>query len=205
MELNFNLDSIEYIQLDYIEKEEVKSIKLALKEKRENYFIAIAPQQDTVHISTPQKVSVSFIGKDNLYRTTTILNATHNENGFTYYTIDNPETLDFQHNREYYRIPAQYDCIYTIETGQGIESFNAVTYDISAGGVSIITSENIIPTRETSIVIFMPDKDLKAHLKFVRCELFEESYKLSFIFTDLTEKEYNLLSEFCITRQLDSF
>ena len=103
--------------------------------------------------------------------------------------IQNPETLDFQHNREFYRVPAQFDCIYTIDTDEGVESFNAETYDISTGGVSIITNVNIIPTRETSIVIFMPDRELKAYLKIVRCDVFEGKYKLSFMFFFIN-KEY---------------
>ena len=120
--------------------------------------------------------------------------------------IDNPESLDYQQNREYYRILAEYDCIYTVETSDGMESFNAVTYDISAGGVSIITTENIVPTRETSLVIFMPNKDLKTHLQFVRCEALEnDEYKLSFIFTDLSDSDFEMLSELCVKKQLSQF
>ena len=74
------------------------------------------------------------------------------------------------------------------------------------GGVSIITSENIIPTRETSIVICLPDRDLKAYLKFVRCEAHgEDEYKLSFTFVDLNERNAEYLSDLCIQKQIHSF
>ena len=70
---------------------------------------------------------------------------------------------------------------------------------------AIITSENIIPTRETSIVIFMDDRTLKTHLKFVRCEAYGDEYKLSFIFTDLSERDFEMLSNLCVYKQITSF
>ena len=206
MKLNFNLDSISYLKIEYMNNNNLDTIKLALKEKLENEFIAIAEDGDYKNVETPQKVSLTFVCDDGAYKTTATLQEIKNQEGTNYFVIENPETLDYQQNREYYRILANYDCIYTIDTGNDIESFNATTYDISAGGVSIITKENIIPTRETQIVIFLQDRDLKAHLKFVRCEAHEDdNYKLSFIFTDLGERDYKLLTDFCIKKQLSSF
>lgn len=206
MKLNFNLDSISYLKIEYMNNNNLDTIKLALKEKLENEFIAIAEDGDYKNVETPQKISITFAGNDGVYRTTATLQEIKNQDGTNYFIIENPETLDYQQNREYYRILANYDCIYTIDTGNNIESFNATTYDISAGGVSIITKENIIPTRETQIVIFLQGRDIKAHLKFVRCEAHEDdNYKLSFIFTDLEERDLKLLQDLCIKKQLSSF
>lgn len=206
MKLNFNLEDIECLKLDFDNEEYHSSIKLALKEKRENDFLAIAPTHQKVAFDTPQKITLTFICHDGLYKTTTIVNDIYEEDGYKYFVINNPESLDYQQNREYYRILSKYDCIYTIDTGSGIESFNAVTYDISAGGVSIISSENIVPTRETSIVICMPERNLKAHIQFVRCEAYgEDEYKLSFFFVDLSDKDYKFLSDLCVQKQLHSF
>ena len=204
MKLNFNLEDISYLKLDF-ENSNWGTLKLALKEKRENEFVAVSPKQEGLVIETPQKISLSFVCSDGLYKTSSILNEVYEKDDFIYFIIKNPETLDYQQNREYYRILLDYDCIYTMETDDGIESFNAVTYDISAGGVSIITSEKRIPTHETSIVIFMPERDLKSHLKFVRCETYNDDYKLSFIFTDLSEKDYEMLSALCVNKQISSF
>ena len=206
MKLNFNLDDIKYLRLEYGTDGRDFSTKLALKEKRENDFIAIIPADNEFSLHTPQKVFLTFICDDGLYKTRTTVKEIIKDDEFYNVVIDNPETLDYQQNREYYRILAEYDCIYTVETADGMESFNAVTYDISAGGVSIITTENIVPTRETSLVIFMPDRDLKTHLQFVRCEALENNeYKLSFIFTDLAEKDFEMLSELCVKKQLSQF
>ena len=205
MKLNFNLEDINYLKLDYANNEMTETIKLALKEKRENEFVATFPIIDIDNIKTPQTVSLSFICHDGLYKTTTTLNKVYNEDGFTYFEIKNPETLDYQQNREYYRILAEYDCIYTIDTDNGIESYNAVTYDISAGGVSIVLNENAITKHESAITILMPDGEIRSHLKFIRCEIFEDQFKLSFEFTDLTEKDYARLAELCVHKQLSTF
>lgn len=206
MKLNFNLEDINYLKLDLINDRQAEVIKLALKEKRENEFIAMAPIMNIENIETPQKVSLSFICIDGLYKTTTELKSIRNDNEFTYFEIANPTTLDYQQNREYYRILAEHDCIYTVENSNGdIESYNAVTYDISAGGVSIITEENAISKYESALTIMMPDGDIKSHLKFIRCEIFEDQFKLSFEFTDLSEKDYSRLAEMCIQKQLSTF
>ena len=206
MKLNFNIDDIKYLRLEYNQNEKNISVKLALKEKRENDFVAVLPNDTEFTPHTPQKMALTFVCDDGLYKTFATVKEIFKDETYYNVIIDNPKTLDYQQNREYYRILAEYDCIYTVETADGIESFNAVTYDISAGGVSIITTENIVPTRETSLVIFMPDRDLKTHLQFVRCEALENNeYKLSFVFTDLNERDFQMLSELCVKKQLSQF
>lgn len=202
MQLNFNLESVNYLKVEYIENSKPVTTKFAMKEKRENEFIAITSEMDITGIRTPQKVALSIVCPDGLYKTITELKDVENKDGNTYFVINNPITLDYQQNREYYRVLADYDCIYTVYHDDGAESYNATTYDISAGGVSIIMEENIISTDECSILIFIPGGDLKSHLEFVRCEVFDKNFKLSFKFTDLSDRDYERLQKICVDRQL---
>ena len=201
MKLNFNLEDISYMKTEIRNGDEQETIKLAIREKKENEFIAIAKRMDISKIKIPQRVPLGFICQDGLYSTIAEISAVDVKEDYTYFSIQNPSTLDFQQNREYYRILAEYDCIYTIDSKDGTESYSAVTYDISAGGVSIILSENAISKEECTIVIMLPDGDLKSHVKFVRCDLFDDNYRLSFEFSDLPDREYQRLTQLCINKQ----
>jgi c-di-GMP-binding flagellar brake protein YcgR len=205
MLLNFNLENIKYMKIEYSINNNSYVHKLALKEKKENIIIAVMPKAETSELVAPYTVEISFICNDGLYKTNTTVESIYTDDEYTFFEIQNPKTLDYQQNRAYYRVLADFDCIYTIETDDGQESFNATTYDISTGGVSIITSENIIPTRETSIIIYTPECSIKSYLKFVRCEAFEDAYKLAFNFMDLEEKYLEYLTKLCVNKQCDSF
>ena len=52
------------------------------------------------------------------------------------------------------------------------------------------------------IAISLPDKEVRAHLKFMRCEMAEDDYKLSFEFTDLSKADYDYLLGLCVNTQL---
>ena len=202
MKLNFNLEDINYLKVSYKKDNTVETVKMGLKEKTENKIIAIARNLDITGICAPQSVSIGFVCNDGLYTTTTELSEIYHDEEFTYIEMLNPKSLDYQQNREYYRVLAEYDCIYTVYGDYENESYSAVTYDISAGGVSIILPENAISKEECSLVIMFPDGDLKSHLKFMRCEAMDDNYKLSFEFTDLSERDYNRLQQMCVNKQI---
>lgn len=202
MKLNFNLEDINYLKVSYKKDNTVETVKMGLKEKTENKIIAIARNFDITGIYTPQSVSIGFVCNDGLYTTTTELSEIYHDKEFTYIEMLNPKTLDYQQNREYYRVLAEYDCIYTVCGDYENESYSAVTYDISAGGVSIILPENAISKEECSLVIMFPDGDLKSHLKFMRCEAMDDNYKLSFEFTDLSDRDLKRLQDLCVSKQV---
>ena len=205
MRLSFNLENINYLEITCVVGGKVQLLKLAVREKREFDFHAIVPSLGNVRIETPQEVLLKFVCKDGVYKTNTKLKEVIEEGGNTCFVIENPKTLDYQQNREYFRILAEYECVYTVDTEDGIESLEAVTYDISAGGVSIIVDRSLFSTDESSILIMIPERHIRSHLKFVRCEAYENSYKISFEFTDLSKTDFDFLSEMCVDAQLNSF
>lgn len=202
MQLNFNLEDINYLKMELKIGDKEESLRLALKEKRENEFIAIATSVDSTNIRIPQKVTLGFVCNDGLYTTNADLKDVITEDDYTYFIIQNPATLDYQQNREYYRVLTEHDCIYTVHSEYDTESYSAVTYDLSAGGVSIVLPENVISKEECSILIMLPDGDLKSHVKFIRCSIYEDVYKLSFEFTDLSERDYDRLQNLCVSKQM---
>lgn len=205
MKLSFNLEDISYLKISYIKKDRTETVKLGLKEKRENDFIAATEAQEIEGINPEQKISVSFITRDGLYKTETELREVYNDEDYTYFVIANPDTLDYYQNREYFRVLVEQDCIYSIDEEDEVKSYNAKTYDVSPGGVSIIMDEFAISTEESSIVIFADSRDIRSHLRFIRCEIYENQYKLSFEFTDLSNNDYKYLSDLCLDSQLRKF
>lgn len=199
MYLKLNLLDIQYLEIEFDNSESTKSYKLELQEKNETNFIATMPDDKDFFIHTPHSILLTLVCAESLFQTKAVIENFYKENGQIVLIIKNPEAMDFEHNREYYRAFKEFDCIYTVETENGIEAFNAVTYDISIGGVTIVTAENIIPKRETSIVICTPNKDFKAHVEFSRCDAFGDNYKLAFIFIDLSDEDIMFLND--ITKQ----
>lgn len=205
MKLSFNLENINYLELTCVVNGKVQVLKLAVREKREFDFHAVVPNLGSIHVETPQEVMLKFVCRDGVYKTNTVLKDVYEEGDNTSFIIENPKTLDYQQNREYFRILAEYECVYTVDTDNGVESLEAVTYDISAGGVSIIVDKSVFSTDESSILIMAPERHIRSHLKFVRCEAYDSAYKISFEFTDLSEADFTLLSEMCVDAQLKSF
>ena len=204
MRLNFNLENIKYLKLEYQTSEKKSAVlKLALREKLENEFIAITKGKNIPNMSLPAPVKIGFVCHDGLYITESRVDKIETIDGSTLFYILNPRTLDYQQNRYYYRIIKEMDCIYTVVDENGTNSYSAVTYDISAGGVSILLQENPISKGECSIVIMHEGHDIKAYLEFVRCEIFEDMYKLSFMFTDIDEQDRKRLLDLCVNNQLN--
>ena len=201
MQLNFNIDNIRYVELEYIKGGlEVKQ-QLTFKEENDTNLIIVGSEIDTTNIITPQVVKVSFICNNGLFKTTTTLKNIETIGNNSIFVLDNPKTIDYHQNRENTRVFVAFDCIYTVDTPNGSEAYNATTYDLSASGVSIILQENLITLNEASIVIFMPGGEVKSHIDFTRCERYEEdSFKISFKFNDIAEKDYERIKEFCLSQ-----
>lgn len=202
MKLSFSLDAIKYLKIYLGENDENEPLKLALVEKQETEFVAMMRATEYKDVEFPQKVSLSVVCHDGLYKTSTVLKNIEKKGDSVYFYLQNPETLDYLQNRQYFRILEEFDCVYSVETDEGQESYNATTYDISAGGVSIILPESIISPEETSIVIYTPTKNIRSHLRFIRCELHGDEYKHSFEFTDIKEEDSKILAEYCVNKQL---
>ena len=203
MQLTFNLEDIDYLKFEYKNGDNTVISVCAMKEKKENEIIAVTPKIDITKLDVPQMVAMHIICPDGLYKTEAELVKVENVDEQTFFVVKNPESLDYQQNRRYYRVLADYDSIYTVQTSEGVESFNAEVYDISSGGVSILMEENVITKDESSIVIFLPGGDIKSHIEFLRSEIQGDSYKLSFRFTDISERDAKHLEEVCVKKQLE--
>lgn len=204
MKFNLSLEDIKYIKILYKDNDgNPSTIKAAMKSVNEKEIIACAKSEDELYIETPQEITLSIICSDGLYRTKTKLKSAENEEPYIFFIIETPQGLEYQQNREYFRVSVEYNCIYKIVTEDKIKEFKTHTIDISANGVSIFLPVHEISTEEASIEIFFDDINIASKIRYVRSEKMENGYKLSFTYTAISNIDRDFISQVCIKKQLE--
>jgi len=205
MKFNLNLDSINYIKIVYKDNnDKTNCIKAAIKRMGEREIFACSKFEDeNIRIKTPQDISLSFVCDNGLYRTTTELKYTEKDDSYTYFALKTPQGLEYQQNREYFRVRLQEDVLLTfIENGNRIV-MPAKTHDISANGVRLILDREISAIEPVLIELLFKPKAIKAKAEFVRTDNEDGIYKVSFHFLDLPDADTDLISQICIQKQLE--
>ncbi len=204
MKFNLNLEDIKYIKILYKDYSgNPCNIKAAMKSVNEREIIACAKFENGLQIETPQEVTLSIVCNDGLYRTKTKLKSAANDEPYMFFALETPQGLEYQQNREYFRIPVQYPCIYTITTEDKIKEFKTHTLDISANGVSIFMPAHEISNEESRIEIMFNDISIASGIKYVRSEKIDDGYKLSFMYNAISNLDRDFISQICIKKQLE--
>ncbi len=117
--------------------------------------------------------------------------------------LETPESLEYQQNREYFRIPVSYNCVYYVQNNNQPAAFQAQTTDISANGVSIILPVHVFSEDDADIEIMVEERLISAKIRYIRSEKIGDGYKLSFKFTDISGRDRDYISQICIQKQLE--
>lgn len=204
MKFNLNLEDIKYIKILYKDRNNSPcTIKAAIKSVNEREIISCVKFENGLQIELPQEVTLSIVCNDGLYRTKTRLKSVDNEEPYIFFALETPQGLEYQQNREYFRVPAQFHCTYTITTEDKIKEFTTHTIDISANGISIFMPVHEISNEESSIEIAFDDITIASGIKYVRSEKIEGGYKLSFTYTAISNLDRDFISQVCIKKQLE--
>ncbi len=204
MKFNLNLEDIKYIKILYKDiNGNPCTIKSAIKSVSEREIIACTKFENGLQIESPQDVTLSIVCHDGLYRTKTKLKSVDNEEPYIFFALETPQGLEYQQNREYFRVPIQYPCVYTITTEDKIKEFKTHTLDISANGVSIFMPVHEISNEESRIEISFNDISIASGIKYVRSEKIDGGYKLSFTYTAISNLDRDFISQVCIKKQLE--
>lgn len=205
MKFNLNLNDIKYVKILY--KNELgnpSSTKAALKRANEHEFLACTKFEDGLNIETPQTITLSIICNDGLYRTKTELKKIENDEPYTFFVLAPPSGIEYQQNREYFRVAVGFDCIFSAWSKDGDINIKAKTYDISANGVSIITKEDIAPIGDSDLSVLINGIEIRSRVRFVRSEKINDEYKHSFFFTNISNNDRDFISQVCIKKQLEA-
>ena len=204
MKFNLNLDDIKYIKILYKDiNANPCTTKAAIKSVNQREIIACARFEDGLELETPQEIILSIVCKDGLYRTKTKLKSIDNAEPYIFFALETPQNVEYQQNREYFRVLAEYNCIYTITSENQIKKFTTHTYDISANGVSIVMPVHEISTDDADIEIDFNNIKIAAKIKYVRSEKLEDGYKLSFTYSGISNLDRDFISQVCIKKQLE--
>ena len=200
MKFNLNLNNINYIKLIYhSENNTACCTKAAIKFMGEREITACARFEGGLRIETPQEVTLSFICDNGLYRTNTTLKYITNEEPYTFFILKTPQGLEYQQNREYFRVNINEDALLSFNS----KVIACKTNDISANGVRLILPEKFDIPQNVIIDLLIRPNGVKAKAKFVRYDNEDDILKASFSFTGLPENAVDTISQLCIQKQLE--
>lgn len=200
MKFNLDLDNINYLKIIYKNADDTTACtKAAIKRIGEREIFACAKFEDDLEINTPQDVSLSFVCVNGLYRTNTTLKFIENDLPYVFFTLKTPEGLEYQQNREYFRIKMEENAILSYEN----TVVSCKTYDISASGVRLSIPEPLGKIDEVIIDLLFEPKNVRAKAKFIREENEDGILKAAFKFIDLPESSIDIISQKCIQKQLE--
>lgn len=204
MKFNLDLENIKYIKILYKDINNKPCFKKAiLKSINERELLACARYETNHIIEFPQEIIISFICNDGLYRTKTVLNKIEKDEPYNFFIIEPPAGIEYQQNREYFRVSTSIDCTYYVHSNNDIINLPAKTYDISANGISIDIKTPLIPQDDAGIIIDINGQKINTKIRFVRKEQINNIYRLSFFYTNITENDRNIISQFCLKKQFE--
>lgn len=200
MKFSFKLEEIKYVKIGYKDSEGFfDSFKAAIREINEKEILACTKFDNNLDISIPQDVDFSVICSDGIYKTKTQLKSIENEEPYIFFVLQTPVGIEYQQNREYFRVPVKYDCIYKVQE----KEYLATTADISANGVSIVLPEHIVTEDSSDLIIDIDGVKIFTQVHYVRSEKIDEGYQISFMFSKISDLDRDFISQVCIKKQLE--
>lgn len=204
MRFNLDLKDIKYVKVLYMDEfGDFISVKTALKSINEREIIVCGKYDEDCNIEFPQTVVLSIVCGDGLYKTKTRLKSVENAEPYLIFILEVPDGVEYEQNREYFRICEKFPCIYNVETEDDDVTIEAETYDISANGVSVIMPSLVVSDGYADLAIGMPNRKVDIRVAYVRSEKVPAGYKVSFTFAKISETDRDCISQFCIKKQLE--
>jgi len=206
MKFDLDIENINYIKILYKDRYNfTHCVKAAIKKLEQKYIFAGAKSEKPINIETPQEVLLSFICDNGLYKTKTNLNFIQfdKEEEYIFFSLVTPQEVEFQQNREYFRIQMHEKVVISYKKDDEIVEIPASTYDISANGIKIILPNIINFPEEVNLDILFPAKEIKTTAQFIRADNEDDIYKASFHFNHLTTQDLDYISRLCLIKQIE--
>lgn len=204
MHFNFNLEDIKYIKILYRNNEgNPSTVKAAIKTMNDREIVSCIKYEEGVKVATPQDITLSVVCGDGLYRTRTKLKSVDEDDPYIFFILETPQGMEYQQNREYFRITGSYDCMYYVTNDEETKCYTTKTVDISANGISIVIPELIFSEEGSEIEIMLNERIIQAKIQYIRSEKLDEGYKISFTYANISNTDRDFISKVCIKKQLE--
>lgn len=200
MKFNLKNENVNYIKILYNDNEGfTHCTKASVKRINEHEIFACSKFEDGLYLDTPQDVAVSFVCDNGLYRAATVLKSVENEEPYAFFAIETPDEIEYQQNREYFRVKMQEDVILSFADA----AIPCKIYDISANGIKLKLDRNIAIPKNVKINMLFAPKNIETNAKYIRTDEENENLLASFHFVDLSESDRDKISQRCFQKQLE--
>lgn len=204
MDFKFKLEDVKYVKvLCKNANGEARVVKLALKNINDREIISTAKYDETLDIPAFQEVLLTCVCKDGVYETETRLKSVEKDEPYMVFVFEIPQDFNYVQNREFFRVPVNYKCIFKIVENNMIKEFEAQTIDISANGISILFPMHVVTEKFSDISILINGRLVQAKISYIRSEEVANGYKVSFTFIKIADTDRDYLSQICIQKQLE--
>ncbi|MBE7710774.1 MAG: hypothetical protein E7Z92_01400 [Cyanobacteria bacterium SIG31] len=205
MRFNFKVEDIKYVKILYKDHTDTPAtVKGGIKRISEREILVCTKFIEELLLINPQEVVISFICSDGLYRTKTFLKSIENAEPYILLVLQTPQGMEYEQNREYFRVSVEYDCTCEIKDNENIKELNGKTIDLSANGICAKFSTPFLSASEVNLKLYIENRVIELASRIVRNEIAEDNtFKASFAFTKVLDSDRDFISQICIKKQLE--
>ena len=200
MKFKLNIEYIKYVKIHcngITIRAEVKSIN------EKNILLYVKYNADYLNLRS-QEVSANFICIDGLYKIRTTLLCFEKAEPYLVIVLKTPTEMDFEQKRNFFRIESSDGCICETNIDGIVSQYSGVIKNISANGVCAIFSNYFIIDGICVFKFKLDNKEFSLKSRFVRSENYNNSYKVSLTFADISESDKDFISKVCLKKQFEN-
>ena len=204
MKFDLNKEVINYVKINYVDNDLFPHyVKAAVRFIGELEFLVSVKSEENISIPIPQTVALGIACDNGLYKAQTQLRSIEFEDPYILFTMNKPEEMEFQQNREYFRVKIQENANISYEKDEQKHSLSVLTYDLSAKGVRIEIEQEIEFPEEVLLSLYFQNKTIEVTAKYIRTDIEDNIIKASFQFKDINQADLDYLSQVCFKKQLE--
>ena len=205
MKFDLNSENINYIKLTYKDKDGfAHCIKSAIRFINSFEILVSAKfEEENINIVTPQDVDLGIACDNGLYKAKTTLTRVEKEKSYILFSMRKPMEMEYQQNREYFRVRLQEDANIIFEENEQEIKISAITYDISANGVRIELDKHFAFPEKVNLFLYLPQKIISVNAKYIRTDEEDDIIKASFQFENIAQPDLDYISQICFQKQLE--